>query len=375
VTAPRVEIDLDAIAHNARTLVGLLEPKGIRVTGIAKATLGSRAVAEAMLAGGVSGIGDSRVENLTRLRASGIATALTLIRAPMVSQADAAVRCADTSLNSEVAALRALSAAALRQHTTHGVIVMVELGDLREGALSDEIVDLARKVSHLPGLRLAGLGTNLACQSGVVPDQVKMDELSALVERVELACRTGLAVVSGGNSANLDWALAASDVGRVDELRLGEAILLGTEPLHRRPIDGLRTDAFTLAAELIEVKTKPAQSWGDTAQAAFGALPPRVGSGMRRQAIVALGRQDVDPHGLTAPAGITVLGASSDHLVLDLGDHGAAVGDELRFGLDYSALLRTMTSPFVAKAERGGDSYRNAPRPVATTPALAAVGR
>jgi predicted amino acid racemase len=353
VNAPRVEVDLDAIAFNARTLVDRLAPMGIRVTGVTKATLGSPRVAAAMVAGGATGIGESRVENLAQLRAAGISAPMTLVRAPMLSQADSAVRSADTSLNTEAVTLRALSAAALRQHTVHGVILMVELGDLREGLLAAEVVDLARSVMRLPGVRLAGLGTNLACQSGVVPDQAKMDELSALVEQVEASCQATLSVVSGGNSANLGWALTTSDGGRVDELRLGEAILLGTEPLYRQPIEGLRTDAFTLVAEVIEAKTKPAQPWGETAQTAFGTQPARLGTGSRRQAILALGRQDADPDGLTPPAGMSVLGMSSDHLVVDVGDHRLGVGDEVRFALDYSALLRVMTSPFVAKHERG----------------------
>ncbi len=349
MTAPRLDIDLDAVAHNTRSLVDRLAPRGIRVTGVSKAALGSPAVAMAMLQGGATGLGDSRVENLARLRDTG--APLTLIRSPMLSQADRVVRAAEVSLNTEASVLDALAAAAVRQDVTHAVVLMVELGDLREGVAADEVVALAESVGLRPGLRLAGLGTNLACRSGVVPDQDKMDELSGLVEQVEARVGHRLTTVSGGNSANLDWALATDDVGRIDELRLGEAILLGTEPLHRRPIDGLRTDAFTLVAEVIELQTKPAQSWGATGQTAFGDAPAAGRPGLVRQAIVALGRQDVDPDGATPPAGMSVLAASSDHLVVDVGDHALTVGDEIAFQLDYSALVRGMTSPFVSHDE------------------------
>ncbi|PJJ63748.1 alanine/ornithine racemase family PLP-dependent enzyme [Compostimonas suwonensis] len=354
MTAPRLEIDLDAIEHNTRILVDRLAPRGIRVTGVSKATLGSPGVAAAMLRGGAVGIGDSRVENLARLQDAGVATPLTLIRSPMLSQVEHVVRTAHRSLETETVVLEALSAAAARWHITHEVVLMVELGDLREGVDAADVVELARSASRLPGLELAGLGTNLACQSGVIPDQEKMDELSRLAERVESACGARLSIVSGGNSANLEWALSTPDVGRVDELRLGESILLGTEPLQRRPIDGLDTRAFTLVAEVIEAKVKPAQPWGGIAQAAFGEQDLRTGSGSIRQVILALGRQDVDPRGLTPPPGIGVLGMSSDHLVLDVGDHEVSVGDELRFELDYSALVRAATSPFVTAVERGG---------------------
>jgi len=179
-----------------------------------------------------------------------------------------------------------------------------------------------------------------------------MGVLHRLVEETEAHHRLVLDVVSSGNSANLDWALTTTRLGRTNELRLGEAILLGTEPLGRTPIAGLSTNAFALVGEVIEVAEKPARPWGEQAQAAYGEPPVRIERGTRRQAIVALGRQDVDIDGLLPPPGILVLGMSSDHLVLDVGDHPIMVGDELRFSLGYGALVRAMTSPFVAQVER-----------------------
>ena len=349
MSAPRLEVDLGAVRHNARHLVDALAPRGIRVTAVTKAVMGWDRVASAMVDAGATGLGDSRIENLGSLRRSGFTTPLTLVRSPMLSQVDPVVTDADVSLNTEPQVLAALSAAAVSRQKVHAVVLMVELGDLREGVAAADVVTMARVVRNLPGLDLAGLGTNLACQSGVVPDQVKMDELSALVEQVEAACGLELATVSGGNSANLSWALTTDDPGRIDELRLGEAILLGLDPLDRRPLDGLRVDAFRVVAEVIEVKTKPIRPWGRLGQTAFGIAPPGdPGAGTRRQALVALGRQDVDPDGLTPPEGISVQGASSDHLVVDVDDHDVEVGDELAFRPDYSALLRAATSPFVA---------------------------
>ncbi len=137
-------------------------------------------------------------------------------------------------------------------------------------------------------------------------------------------------------------------MGRINQLRLGESILLGRDPLDRRPIEGLHLDAFTLVAEVIESKMKPSLPRGARAQAAFGTPERRADRGTIRQAIVALGQQDTDPAGLVPPPGMTVLGASSDHLVLDAGDRDLRPGDEISFGLDYAALVRAMTSPFVA---------------------------
>lgn len=352
MTAPRIEADLDKVEQNTRTLVERLAPVGIRVTGVTKAVLGSPGIGAAMLRGGARSLGDSRIQNLARLAGLNRPPSRTLIRSPMLSQAGRVVRVADISLNTEAAVLAALDAAASHEQRTHGVVLMVELGDLREGVALDDTPEAVRAVLGHPSLRLVGLGANLACQNGVVPDDRNMGILTELVGRIEALHGISFDVISGGNSANLSWALTTRAVGRIDELRLGEAILLGVDPLYRTPIAGLHTDAFTLAAEVIEVAVKPAQPWGDRAQAAFGEAPVRTSYGTVRQAILALGHQDVDLAGLRPPAGITILGMSSDHLVVDLGDHAVAVGDEIDFSIGYGTLVRSMTSPFVTKIER-----------------------
>lgn len=352
----RIETDLDKVEQNTRILVDRLDESGIRVTGITKAVLGSPGVGAAMLRGGARGLGDSRVENLTRLAGLDRTPLRTLIRSPMLSQVASVVDIADISLNTEAVVLAALDQAAAQQKRMHAVVLVVELGDLREGISLDDAPEAVRAVLRHSSLRLVGLGANLACQNGVVPDDRNMGVLTGLADDIEALHGISLDVVSGGNSANLNWALHTHDVGRIDELRLGEAILLGLDPLYRTPIPGLHTDVFTLTAEIIEVAVKPAQPWGNRAQAAFGEAPLRTGSGTVHQAILALGRQDVDPDGLQPPKGITILGMSSDHLVVDLGDHEVAVGDEIEFGVAYGALVRAMTSPFVTKMEVGGNS-------------------
>ncbi|MBF9319916.1 alanine racemase [Mycobacteroides chelonae] len=352
----RLETDLDKVEQNTRILVDRLTGVGIRVTGITKAVLGSPGVGAAMLRGGARGLGDSRIPNLARLAGLDCLPLRTLIRSPMLSQVAQIVDIADVSLNTEAVVLAALDKAASQQNRVHAVVLMVELGDLREGIALDDAPEAARAVLGHSSLRLAGLGANLACQSGVVPDDRNMGILTELANHIEALHGISLEVVSGGNSANLNWALHTHDVGRIDELRLGEAILLGVDPLYRTPIPGLHTNAFTLSAEVIEVAMKPAQPWGHRAQAAFGEAPARTGSAIVRQAILALGRQDVDPDGLQPPEGIMVLGTSSDHLVVDLGDHQVVVGDEIAFGIGYGTLVRAMTSPFVAKIEHLGRS-------------------
>ena len=351
MSAPRLEIDLAKIYRNARTLVNRLAKRGVAVTGVTKAALGSPAIANALLQAGVSSLGDSRVDNLATLRGASVPATTKLIRSPMLSDVARVVQYADVSFNTELNVIRQLSLAAKAAGLVHGVVLMVELGDLREGIMPEDLEDTVRETLRQPNILLAGIGTNLACRSGVVPDANNMGELSALADTVEARFGLVLGTVSGGNSANLRWALGGADTGRINNLRLGEAILLGRDPLDRQPIDGLHLDAFTLIAEVIESKRKPSVSRGEIGQSAFGDVPAAVERGLVRQTILAVGRQDCDPSGLTAPPEIEISGASSDHLLVESSGEPLQVGSEVRFEPNYSALLRAMTSPFVAKVE------------------------
>lgn len=348
MSAPRLEIDLKKIQHNVRTLVKRLAARGISVTGVTKASLGSPEIATALLGAGVSGLGDSRIENIETMRGAQVAGSMTLIRSPMLSQVERVVVHADISFNTELDIICALSSAAQKAKRTHGVVLMVELGDLREGIMPADLIRTVRETLRLPNIEFKGIGTNLACRCGVTPDSNNMAELSALADSIDATFGPIIDIVSGGNSANLEWALSGADTGRVNDLRLGEALLLGCEPLQRQPIEGLFTDAFTLIAEVIESKHKPSQPWGEAGQNAFGETSAISNRGDIFQTILAIGQQDVDPSGLQTPAGIEYLGASSDHLVVE-SEHCLPVGAEISFQINYSALVRAMTSPFVTK--------------------------
>lgn len=349
MSAPRVEVRLDLIAHNAQTLVHRLAPLGISVCGVTKATLGSPEVARELLGAGISELGESRIENVERLRDAGIAAEIMLIRSPMISQADRVVASADVSLNSEVRVIDQLSVSTRKQRKHHGIVLMVELGDLREGIMPGDAHEVARMVLDTPGIGLRGIGTNLACQNGVIPDASNMAELSAIANSIEKAFGIDLDIVSGGNSANLQWALQPdARIGRVNHLRLGESILLGREPIHRTELKGLHARAFSLVGEVIESKLKPSRPRGELGQTAFGhGRENRVARSDCHRVIVALGRQDVDTDGIVAPPGFEILGASSDHLVLAAMTNPPELGSELRFELNYSALMSSMASPFV----------------------------
>ena len=356
MSAPRLEIHLGRLHHNAKTLVGRLALQGITITGVSKATLGLPEIVRTWVEAGVASIGESRIESIEALAAAGVGVPMLLIRSPMLSQVERVVAKAAVSCNSEPIVLQALSAAAKRQDICHGVLLMVELGDLREGILAVDLEAVAQQTLALPNLRLMGIGANLGCQHGVVPDALNMAELSQLSDALERRFGLRLPWCSGGNSANLPWLAAGGEPGRINHLRLGEALLLGREPLGRTAIPGLFTNAITLVAEVIEAKQKPSQPWGERQRTSFAAAPqqhePMQPSGASRsehRVLLALGEQDVDPAGLSPPEDVTIRGASSDHLVVGCGGTQPQVGDEQRYQLSYSALLRAMTSPFVSR--------------------------
>jgi len=349
----RLEINLRKIHHNAHVLVERLAVYGITVTGITKSTLGSPAIAEVFLSAGVCMLGDSRIENIERMRKANVSAPMSLIRSPMLSQIERIVQFADTSFNTELETIKALSTAAKAVGKTHGIVLMVELGDLREGIMPCNLESMVRAISGLPNIEFKGIGANLACRNGVSPDARNMAELSELANSIDATFGFVMSIVSGGNSANLEWVFSASGSGRVNNLRLGESILLGRNPLNRKPIANLHTNAFKLVGEVIEFKVKPSLPWGEIAQAAFGKPSSLHNHGDISQVLLAIGEQDTDIEGLTPPFDFKILGASSDHIILKAKESNQSVGDEIAFEMNYSALLRSMTSPFVNKVIQG----------------------
>lgn len=317
--------------------------------GVSKAVLGDPSIATAMKDGGVDSIADSRIENIARMKAASIDMEFVLLRS-VLSQAHSTVRLADISLNTELETIRALSKCASEQQKQHRIIIMVELGDLREGVLPKDLIEFVRSTVVLPNIKLSGLGTNLACLGGVEPDDKNMQELSELVAIIECEIGSSLDIVSGGNSANHNWCDETNCTGRINSLRLGESILLGQETLAGKAIEGLGQTAFQLVAEVIESKVKPSKPYGKICRNAFGEVPNFDDVGDSPRAILALGRQDVHVPSIRPVLDYAIVGSSSDHVILDTKRSSVSVGDEVRFDLNYGALLSAMSSRFVAKA-------------------------
>ena len=349
MSTPRIEIDLDKIAHNAGRLIELYGARGISISAVTKVVCGNPAIAEVLVGAGIAVLADSRIANIRTMRDAGILAQYLLLRSPFLSQAEDVVEYADLSLNSDLSVIRELSRFAVLRHIQHKIVLMVELGDLREGLMPSDVPDAVECVLGLSGVELAGLGANLACYGGIRPDDVNMAQLSLVAKDVEDRFGLILPFISGGNSANYLWFTATHDVGMINNLRVGESIYLGRETLHRTPIPGLFTDAFTLYAEVIESAIKPSLPHGTVCQDASGNKPIFLDQGRIQRAILGIGVQDVLVSGLTPRAAISVLGASSDHLIINTGGVAYIAGDEVAFDMNYGALLSAMTSPYVDK--------------------------
>lgn len=346
---PTVTVDLSKVRANARTVVGSLP--GIDVVGVTKVTCGSPQVARMMLAGGARALGESRLENAQRLRDAGLTAPIWLLRAPVPELAGETVQLTDVSLESELETVVALDNAAAGAGRRHAIVAMVDLGDLREGMLPDALPAFLERVNAMDHIDIAGIGVNLTCYGAIVPDEDNLGRLAELAARSEKQLGRPL-LVSGGNSGSIGMATSGRMPAAVDNLRVGETILLGVDTLTRRPTLGLHPDAITVAAPVIECLLKPSLPIGTSAQDAFGNFPTFTDRGERRRAICALGRQDAPPEGL-APVDprVEVLGASSDHLILDVHDleRPPALGDAIAFVPNYAATLQLFTSPYVKK--------------------------
>ncbi len=279
----------------------------------------------------------------------GIKANYLLLRSPALSQIEQVINYADMSLNTELVVLKGLSKCALKKKVKHKIILMVELGDLREGIIPSKLDKMVEDVLTLKGLILCGIGTNLACFSGVNPTSNKMNKLSLLATRLEKKFDIVLDIISGGNSANYNWFKSVKNVGKINSLRIGESIFLGREPLQRTPIPQLFTDVFKLITEVIESKLKPSQPYGEFSQNSYGEIIPSENIGLIQRTILAIGLQDIQISGLIPQPNLTILGASSDHLIVNNANKIHKIGDTIEFDLNYSGLLSVFNSPYITK--------------------------
>lgn len=354
-TFPALTVNLDAMRKNAQVLCDICANNGISVAGIIKFSDCDLQVAQAYKEGGCAQLGVSRAKHLKALKEAFPNTETLLTRSPTRGDLEDTARYADLSLHADKDVLKALNEEAAKHNTFPGIILMLDVGDLREGVDNiPELVELATLCESLSNLRLRGVGTNHACMNGVLPSWENLTFLVEGAEAVEAAIGRKLDILSGGSSINL--LLLKEGVSRmpprINHLRLGGSI---ANPMNIRlgrgvTFPGLREDSVTLTAEIVEIHEKASAPKGATKNWA-GQTIAREDKGRRLRAILALGSQDVSDAATLIPldSGVEVVGCSSDHTIVDVTDTGRAwkSGDTLTFRVRYSNMLYAFSGDHV----------------------------
>jgi len=270
----------------------------------------------------------------------------------MLSEIEDIVDFADISLNSELESIKKIGEVANRKNKTHGIILMIDVGDLREGVWPDQAMEYIRAILRIDGVRLEGIGTNVTCYGAVLPTTENLSILVRINEQVKNELKYTLPIVSGGNSSSILLMKQNGIPSGINQLRLGEVMLLGRETETGNFLEELNNDVFTLGAEIIEIKNKPSVPIGKIGVDGFGSTPEFIDKGIRTRAIVALGRQDIKINTYQPiDKSISVLGSSSDHMMLDISEceNSYKLGDIITFSINYEGLLSVCTSEYVQK--------------------------
>lgn len=352
---PKISVNLRKIKENAQIISDACRRNGLTFSPVVKGVCADERIISALGDAGIHSLADSRLYNIDRI-SSHLPKMLVRIGDPR--QAEDIVRLCDYSLQSEIRTIEALGEAAQKLQKLHKVILMIDLGDLREGLMYNKpalIKKAAKAICDGSYLRLEGIGVNLTCFGGVLPDADNMHALVSIAAALRTEFNIALPLLSGGNSSSLGLLLSGSLPQGINHLRIGEGLLLGRDTALDTAITGMHQDAFTLSAVLGELQTKPSKPIGTSGLNAFGEAVHFEDVGPMCRGICLVGRQDIDADTLRPrDPRIKVLGASSDHLLLNMsGAPESKLGSPILFDVGYGSLLRAYTSPYVSKEYEG----------------------
>ena len=354
---PRLICRLPRLRRNALAVTERCHNSGISVAVVVKGANGQREIAQCVAECGCDQIASSRLSQLERLRDLGLPT--MLIRVPMLSETARLVRCCDYSLQSELSVIDRIEQECARQNRTHGVILMADLGDLREGWWNrEELIAAAVHTEKLSHVRLAGVGTNLGCYGAIVPTVEKMEELVSIAEEVEALIGRELEIVSGGSSTSFPLVQHGLMPKKINHLRIGEMILVNydfPQEWGLRDMEFLEEAVFTLQAEVLECRVKPSLPQGRIFVDAFGRKPVFEDHGLQIRALLGIGGLDMGTAMRLIPcdAGVRILGCSSDHMIVEC-DRMLEPGEILEFDISYSELLLASSAADVTVEYRDG---------------------
>lgn len=361
-----ITLNQDKLSHNFNYLQNLFDEHGIQWTIVSKLLCGYKPYLEVLYQMGVKHLCDTRISNLKTIKAVGQDIETVYIKPPAQHNAESIVKYADISFNTEIETIKMLSNEAVRQNKVHNVLIMIELGELREGVMREEFMDFYEAVFELPNIEVIGIGTNLSCMYGVLPTHDKLIQLCLYVNLIEAKFNRRIPFISGGTSVTIPLIEQRLLPKEVNHFRVGEALFMGTEPYNNEPVKGMHTHIFELSVEIIELTEKPIVPDGEIVPNVKGESltfdeADRHNTSVR--ALIDLGVLDVEEGQMEFhDSDISIVGSSSDVMVVDLGENvkNYQVGDYLTFNLGYLAILRIMNSRYIEKKIKKGSQILDA---------------
>lgn len=351
---PRLEINISKLKANLKIISDLVKKENLSLAMVTKAYCADENVVSELVKDKelVDYLADSRVENLKNFKDIDIPK--ILLRIPMHSEIKELIEYADISFNSEYETIKLINEEAKKQNKIHKIVIMVDLGDLREGYFEEaDLFGNIIKIKKLENIKIIGLATNLTCYGAVLPSEENLSRLVNIAEKIRKEYDINLEIISGGNSSSLFLINKGSLPKGINNLRIGEAILLGRETAYGEKIDGTFDDAFKLVCEVIENKKKVSIPIGEQGMDAFGNKPIFEDKGPMQRIIIAIGRQDIAVDSMIpVDEDIEIIGASSDHTIIDVtkSKKNYMVGEKIEFKLGYSGIMSASTSKYVKKA-------------------------
>lgn len=354
-----ITLNTKKLKDNFDHLEELFHEKNIEWSVVAKMLCGNRKYLEQLIGLGINQICDSRIGNLKTAKSIDPDIETVYIKPPAKRSISRIVQYADVSFNTEYATIKLLSDAAVQQNKLHKIVIMIELGELREGVMGEQFIDFYSKVFELPNIEVAGIGTNLTCMYGVLPNHDKLIQLCLYKQLVEAKFNRSIPYISGGTSVTIPLIEKGLLPAGINHFRVGETLFLGTNVYNSTPYEHMHNDVFKLYAEIIELNEKPQVPMGELGQNLTGdtlSIDENQSVTSSYRAIVDVGLLDVeDGHIKPMDKNMQIAGASSDMIVMDLGNNPnkLKVGDLVAFGLDYMGILRIMNSDYVEKRFEG----------------------
>ncbi len=351
---PKLVLDYKKLVENTEVIVNKCKAHNVTVMGVGKSVCAWSAAIDAMVEGGIDYIADARIENLKKSQHHNVPK--VLLRLPIKSQIEEVIKYSDISLNSSYETVNLLNEEALKQNKIHKIVMMFDIGDLREGIYyKDEYKSVVSNILELSNIEIVGIGTNLTCFGAVIPTKQTLDKLEKIGRDLESSFNLQFEIKSFGNSSSIYLLDSEEDFSYFNNLRPGEAIVLGKETAYGEHIKGTNLDAFRFDAQVIEVYDKPTLPEGEIGMNAFGEKVTYEDRGIVTRVILGFGMQDVNFSGLTPiNKNVTILGASSDHTIVEVKENNYKIGDVISFDVDYGSLLMLSTSEYVCKEVENG---------------------